>query len=887
MPRFQPPVPEHSLPRLPRALLSALLPPAEREEVLADLAAEFDQRVARDGHGGAGRWLWRQVLLSVPALLRRSWWRARTGFEPKANAFQTGGPRVEHWMMDGRFALRRLLRRPAYSLLAIGTLALGIGGTTAVFGIARSVLFTGLPYSAPEGIGFFWAPLDWNQQEFAFLRGNTPGFSEISQYRPQAITLERGDAPARLLPAVAASHELFSVLGARPFLGRTFEPGDDVAGAEPVAVVSYGLWQDLGGDGAIIGTQLLLDGRRHTVIGVMPREFWFPSPAERVWAAQPLNPQERSGNFALVGRMAPGQRLDGLDGPLAALATRLGQQFQYPAQWDKTREPSIRSAEEVFLRPLRPAIMATLAAMAMILLIACANVSALMLGQVEGRSVELAVRSALGADRRRLTGHLIAEALMIGAGACVIGAAVASGGFRLLINQLPLGAWAETARLDWSVFMAALLFALISSLVVSLAPVLALRRHHPGTAAVRTGGVAGRGLRLESVLVIAEVALAVLMAAGAGVLGRSVARLYSIDPGLNPNGVGVVDLVLPSDLTNPERRRIMADLAATTRALPGMEQAAMVQMPPLRAPAWNTGIIVEGKPDLPVSTTLLRMASPGYLEALGATLVQGRLPVESDLLTSSSDSIAGVAVINESLARKYFDGENPVGRWITNGFGPARLQVIGVVRDVAEAGLTADPAPVRYVPPGSIPFVPQGQSLVFRTAGARDPLPDLERVRRLVQEVAPRVAVSQATTMEEEVTRAMGPVRQLLALVSILTALALLLGAIGIYGVMAHFVARRKRDWGIRIALGLRPGRAVSNVVGRGLGLVASGIALGLLAFLLLGRLLRPFVYGIGATDPAAIALAAAVLLLVGVAAALVPAARAGRTDPATVMREE
>jgi ABC-type antimicrobial peptide transport system permease subunit len=261
---------------------------------------------------------------------------------------------------------------------------------------------------------------------------------------------------------------------------------------------------------------------------------------------------------------------------------------------------------------------------------------------------------------------------------------------------------------------------------------------------------------------------------------------------------------------------------------------------------------------------------------------------ESDMLTDPTDSTRlGVAIINEALAKKYFEGENPVGRWVSSGFGPGRLQVIAVTGNVAEGGLTDAPAPVRYVPITSLTFTSQSQSLVFKVAGNQDLLPFLETVRQTITEASPRVAIAQSTTMDLEVARAVGPVRQVMTLVSLLTGLALLLGAIGIYGVMSHFVLRRKRDWGIKIALGLAPRQVVSSVVGRGSSLVAAGIGIGLGGFLLLGRLLRPFIYGIGASDPAAIAIAAVALMLVGVVAAFLPAARAGRTDPAVVFRDQ
>jgi predicted permease len=394
-------------------------------------------------------------------------------------------------------------------------------------------------------------------------------------------------------------------------------------------------------------------------------------------------------------------------------------------------------------------------------------------------------------------------------------------------------------------------------------------------------------VRLESALVVTEVALAVLLAAGSGVLIRSIARFYAIETGLNPSGVGVIDLVLPSDLDNNERRRILDNLVLKVRAVPGIENAALTQRLPLRGGGWSTGISVEGKPNENQSTTYVRFVSPGYFETMGISVKEGRTFDATDLIPDGGDTLVSASVINESLARKYFDGLNPIGLRVSNGFTAVGTRVVGIATDVAEGALTDDPAPVRYMPYTAIPFTASSQTLVFRTVGSLRPVTLLETVRRTIVEAAPRVAVAEATTMDQVLALAVGPARQIMTLVTLLTGLALLLGAIGIYGVMSHFVARRKRDWGIRIALGLNPAKVVSGVVGRGSRLVALGVVLGLSGFVLLGKFLKPLIYGIGPTDPAALAGATLGLLVVGVVAALLPATRASRTDPATVLREQ
>src|SRR4051794_19593196 len=295
--------PRDDLPRLPAAVLHALLPRAERDEVIADIAMEYRARVADDGAPSARQWLWRQALGSAPALLSWNWWRGWTGFEPRANAFRPGGPMLQTWISDARYAARRLRARPTYSLLAVLTLALGIGGTTAVFGIARPLLLDPLPYANADEVVTFWMPGWWNEEEFLYLRDKFGGFRAVGAERPGDATLRDGDGPSRLIPGRQVTAELFDVLGARPLLGRSFRAGDDAQGAEPVTVISYGFWQELGGTPSVIGRRLMLDGTPRTVVGVMPRGFWYPDPATRIWIAKPLDPQGRNGSYGLVGRL--------------------------------------------------------------------------------------------------------------------------------------------------------------------------------------------------------------------------------------------------------------------------------------------------------------------------------------------------------------------------------------------------------------------------------------------------------------------------------------------------------------------------------------------------------------------------------------------------------
>ena len=873
----------------PRALgaagrvLGALLPLAEREEVLADLGAEYRERAAAGGEGAARRWIWRQVLSSAPALLRRSWWRGMTGFEPRANRRRPGGPPMESWIIDVRYAVRRLRARPLYAALAVLTLALGVGGAAAITAVVQALLLKPLPYAAESELVTFWSEGDWNEQEFLYLRPDFPGFQQVAAYRSTGVTLQQDGVAARLVPGVSATAELFTVLGRTPLLGRGFQAGDDLQGAEPVALLSYGLWQELGGDASVVGRRLVLDGAERTVVGVMPRGFWFPDPSTRIWVAETLDPENRSGNYAMVGRVAPGGTIAGLAPQIARITARLDERYDYPAQWDKTKDAVVTPLRERLVGSMRPALLATLAAMGMILLIACANVASLMLGQVDGRATELAVRSALGAERGKLLQQLVAESLVVGLAAGLVGAAVAAGGFRLLVGALPLGAWGEGATLDWTVFWVAILTALVASLLVAVAPVVSLWRGdlRDALSKRRTSGVGGRGGRLESGLVVAEVALAVLMAAGAALLVRSVANLYAIDPGVSTAGIAVLDLASPATVRTAERRQTAREVAEALRALPGVQSVAMTSKLPLRGSGDSWGIEIEGKPDIESSTTFFRVVSPEYFQTMGIPLRKGRLPEPGDREGSEP-----VVLVNEALAAKYFPGEDPIGRRIMTGFDTPE-RIVGVVGDVAEAQLTDEPAPARYMLVDQVSYFPRASAIVMRLQPGQDAATVLDEARRAVQRVAPNAVVQETTTMELELARAVGPARQIMLLLTLLTALAVLLGAVGVYGVISHFVGRRKRDWAIRIALGLAPSHVIGRVVRRGAALVAAGIAIGVVVATILARLIGSLLYGVGAADPIAMAAAGGALLVVGLLAAFIPAWRASRTHPAMVLREE
>jgi predicted permease len=531
---------------------------------------------------------------------------------------------------------------------------------------------------------------------------------------------------------------------------------------------------------------------------------------------------------------------------------------------------------------------ATLMAMVLILLIACVNVTALMLGQVEGRSSELIVRSALGATRSRITQQLVVEALLVGLLAAAAGGGLASVAFPVLARSLPIGAWKEAATFDWTLFAVALVLAMFAVLLVVLVATMSLWRGdlRGGLSSSRTGGIEGRGGRLERGLVVAEVALAMLIASGGALLVRSVTNLYAINPGVETNGVAVIDVL--SDASLAPRRRIQKidEMIVALSELPGARSVAAALKIPLRGGGDSFGIGIEGEGDAERTFTYFRMVSPRYFETMGIRLLDGRTFDVSDLAPPADSGVREIpVVINAALAAKYFPGQNPIGRRLIGGLSVPQ-RIIGIVADVAEANLTDGPEPTRYYMHAQAWFG-KGGVLVIRTDRPEDAATLLAEARKTVERVAPEFAVQGTTTMSRVLDAAVGPARQVMSLLSLLSGLALVLGAVGIYGVIAHFAARRKRDWAIRVALGLPGSRVVTHVVRQGAVLAGIGIALGALGAVALTRLLTSFLYGVSGVDPIAFAAAGAALLLIGLVAAFIPARRAGTVDPAMVLREQ
>jgi putative ABC transport system permease protein len=786
----------------------------------------------------------------------------------------------ESWIIDFRYAVRRLLSRPTYAALAVLTIALGAAGTAAIFSVVRTLLLDPLPIAREEKVGVFWMQYSWREEEFLGLRPQFPGFQLVAAYRPGGGTMEVPDGPMRQVPGFTVSAELFDVLDIQPMLGRTFRPGEDIVGAERVAVLSHAFWKELGADPGIVGKPIRLGGNAYTVVGVMPRGFWFPNPMTRIWTTAQMNPGNQSGQYSLIGRVAEDESIAHMEAPLARLTQMLGEKFKYnDPRWARTRNASITPVREVLVGDVRPSLLATLVGMGVILLIGCSNVASLMLGQVDACTTEIAVRAALGANRQRLIQQLVIESLLIGLIAGASGAAIAAIGFGVLVESLPLGTLADTVRLDWTVFWTSMLSSLGAALLVSIIPGIALwrGRHLQSTiGTMRTTSVSKRGGRIEGSLVITQMALAVVVVAGAGLLIRSVENLRSIDPGLKVDDVAVIDAVMPGRFTADQRRRAIQDMLPLLDSLPGVTSVAAAHKLPLTGWGDSWAIAVRGRPPLNASTAL-RMVTADYFTTLRIPILRGRNFEHSDMRKSER-----VVIINEALADKFFPGEDPIGQVLETFEGGERI--VGVAGNALEAGLTDPRVPARYMlfehvsPYGRVSFV-------LRTDDPDRMAAMLAAARSTITQ-ARQFAVDRTSTMRNIFDLAVGPTGQIVTLLSLLGGLALILGSVGVYGVIWHYVQRRSRDYAIRIALGEQPSHVLWQVVGRGAALVTVGSAIGIAASFALTRLLSSLLYGIEPTDPLVMSAAVVTLLLVGILAAFVPARRASLTDPAQVLRQ-
>ena len=799
---------------------------------------------------------------------------------------------------DARHAVRQMRRRFAFTATVVLTLGLGIGATVALLSVVNALLLQPLPYADEHRVRVFWMDYDWRGEEYDFVRERRGVFESVAAFSTNGATYHpstRAEGGAQLLPFVVTTSTLFDVLGARPYLGRALQAGDDRPGAPPVIVISYGMWsQDLGGDPKVIGHQILIDGQPVTVVGVMPKRFYFPSPDFRAWRPVQLDPAtsyyRNVGYLTLVGRVRAGVAPELVQSDLQRLSRSLGERFTYTVGFDKTKNASAQPVRAYLLGNVRGAVLLLLGAVTLLLLIACGNAAALILARTSDRTAELAVRTALGAGHGRIARQILTEALVLALGAAILGTAIAVGGFGALVASLPLhDGFAEAVKLGWMTFGAGFLLALVVATSISMAPIRHVLRGRLDAIGGLNRERSETGLRrstrrMHGALVAGQVTLAVLLVAGATLLIRSVERLRSLDLGFDPRRVSTLTLVPSENQPAEARRQFFRDLVTRVNGMPGVLAAGLTNRLPVRDGGYQGPVQPEGRPDLEGPNrpnSLYRTATPALFRALGMRLREGRGVDSTDVATS-----VPVTVISESFARRMWPGQSAIGKHITTTWSgsPIARATVGVVAETRMTSVTGEVPFTMWVPMEQNKD-PDGAVLVVRSAGSAASL--TTAVRRVAAELDPQVAVTRVETMDQVLATALAQPLRLRFFLTLFGALALALGGIGVYGVVAYAVARRRAEYAIRIALGASPTRVLGEVVQRGLAPVALGTFAGVIAAFAFGRVLAGVVFGVQPTDPASIATAAGLLLLAGALATLAPALRAGRTNPASALRAE
>lgn len=829
-----------------------------------------------------------------------------------------GARRRDEWWnelgQDLHFALRTFRRQPGFSAVAILTLALGIGATTAILSIVNGVLLRPLPYPNGRRVVQVWqtgkpgtaaegAVLPFSLANFVDLRAQNGAFERLAAFRSWSYTLAL-EGEAELLAGARVSPGLFEALGVKAALGRSFRPDDERTGAEPVAILGDGLWRRrFGADPAVIGRPVTLNGQRFTVVGVMPPRFQFPRGAElgaafgfaartEIWTPLVITPGELQFrgtlNLAVIGLPRLGLAPAAVDADVDLVLDRVARANPAGAAEMSARAGSLR---EQSVAAVRPALLVLLGAVGFLLLIACVNVSNLLLTRTAARYREVAVRSALGAARRRLFRQFVTENLILALAGGTLGVLVAIIGKNALLALAP----ARLPRVDdvamnWPVLAGVFgLVVLVGLVFGGLVVWEALRGDRIEGLREGARGSAGRGRRrLRQGLVVVEVAVSVMLLAGAGALGRTFLNLRRVTPGIRTDHVMTAQVSLPlitSDFRQffrlaPGWARFYGQLTDAIASRPGVEAVGVITTLPLSGAWESTGLVIEGRaPPQPGEqrSALFAGVSEGYFDALGIPLVRGRLFTVQD-----RDSSAAVVLIGETLARTYWPGEDPLGQHVRVFTGQS-LEIVGVVGDVRIRDVASPPPPALYLPLSGYPG--PTMQLVVRSAG--EPMGQLAAVRDALRAIDPTVPLTEARPMDEVLSESLAQQRFSALLVGAFAVAALGLAVLGLYGVISFGVAHRGREIGVRLALGAEPTRVVRMVLREGLELAGLGVVVGVIGAWALSRLLAGLVYQVSPSDPLTLAGVSLALLMVAALGALGPARRAMRVDPARTLREE
>lgn len=795
-------------------------------------------------------------------------------------------------LQDLKYAARVIVKARTLSLVAIATLALGIGINTAIFSVVNGILLRPLPYAEPDRLVMVWQDMrarggpatEWSgpSQHFDW-KADTDVFENLASVRGWNASLSGGDLPESLL-GEQTTYEYFDVLGVAPALGRTFRDADDIRGAPRVVVLSHGLWmRRFGGDPSVIGRQVPINGESHEIIGVMPAGF---RPAlvtgAALWRPQQLNRANPSRNSAInhtVGRLRRDVSIDQARAGLETLARRL--ERAHPESDAKKGINPVLLQTQVTTAVRMPLLLLQ-GAVGFVLLIACVNIANLLLSRGSARVREMAVRRALGADRRRLVRQLLTESVLLALCGGGLGVLLGVWGVAALKRIAPDGTpRIDEVGVDARVLMFAVALSMATGVAFGLFPALHAARERMADALKQgaRGQSGDAGTRSRRALIVAELALALVLLVGGGLLLRTFVKLQRADLGFNPDRV-LTGFVLPPNATyktDAQRRAFYDAVLDRTAALPGVRIAALSSVVPLGGDS-DTDFEIEGRPKATRSddalVTWYRVVSANYFAAMEIPLKRGRLFQDREAEPT--------LVINETMAKRHWPGVDPIGRRVRFGDSPW-FTVVGIVADVRARGPREPRTVETYIPYWHHPEA--GVNVVLKTAG--DPLALAEPLRRAVKEVDPGIAVAGVASMDQMIAESIGPSRFVATLVAIFATLALALAAVGIYGVMSYAVSQRTREIGVRLALGAGERQIFGLVVGESLKLAAIGLAIGLAGSLAVGRALATLLFGVGTADPATFAATAALLLAVAIVAAYVPARRAMRVDPMSALRAD
>lgn len=803
---------------------------------------------------------------------------------------------------DVTFAVRQLVAHPAFSLIAVLTLALGIGATTAIFSVVHAVVLRPLPVPQPEQLTFIWSEINGGQSDvsvgnYKVLEEYQRSFSSVSAIHYYSFNLSEGEGAERTLGArVTAS--FFEVFGVQPALGRVFRADEDQPGRDQVVVLSHRLWQRrFGGDRGIVGREIRMNGQPYTVLGVMPSSFEFRADREELWVPVAFTPKQKAMHdehyLTVVGRFRDGVSPEQAGHDLERIATVLRPMDRINVNLHFQLEPYM----ERFVGDYRTRLLVLLGAVGLVLLIACGNVANLLLAQSAARGREVAIRAALGAGRGRIVRQLLTESAVLALVSAAIGLVIAWWGIRALVSLVPPGVpRIEQASIDAAVLAFTLGISILSSLVFGLAPALRAARTSL-SASLKEGGRGSAGTRgrdwLRSALISAEVALAVLLLVGAGLLIRSALEMQRIRPGFDPAGVMTARLSLPA-AEYADATRVVATfdrLVEEVSQSPGVRFAGVATKIPMSPGGNGNGLLAEGKPiDLESAINAqLSIVTPGYFQAMGIPLLRGRGFHADDRRGSQR-----VMIVNQALAEALFPGQDPLGKKVgcceagPDGQTPDYKTIVGIAANLRSDGLAEEVQnefwlPAAQAPPESWDWIQRTMYIVARTSGEPEAL--VPALRRTVAGIDPDIPLYSESTMEKRMVQSTATARFNTMLLTLLGIIGLILSAVGIYGVIAYFVTQRTSEIGVRMALGATQRHVVRLVLRQAAIPVTAGIVLGLAASVAATRVLAAYLVGVEPTDPLTLASVVAVLAAAAFLASLLPARRAAGVPPTQALQ--